>query len=104
MKLTLLYCAIIGASVLANSALAGDAEAGKTKAVMCAASHGPDGKAVMPNYPNLAGQNEAYIKLALKAYKAGEPTGGQAAIMAGMVGSLTEADIDNLAAYYSSLK
>lgn len=83
---------------------AGDIEAGKAKAGMCAGCHGPDGKALAPNYPNLAGQNAPYIVSALKAYKAKERTGAQAEMMYGMVAALTEEDMENLAAYFSSLK
>lgn len=91
-------------AAISSPAFAGDPAAGKTKAAMCAACHGADGIAAIPTYPNLAGQKEGYIKLAIKAYKAGERTGSQAAIMAGMAKTLSDADIDNLAAYYSSLK
>ena len=56
-----------------------------------------------PTYPNLAGQNAAYIELAIKAYKSGQRSGGQAAIMQGMAAPLSDADISNLAAYFSSL-
>ena len=82
---------------------AGDAAAGKAKSGMCASCHGPDGKATAPIYPNLAGQNAPYLEMALKAYKAGQRTGGQAGIMTGMTAALSDADIANLAAYYSSL-
>jgi cytochrome c553 len=58
---------------------------------------------MIPTYPSLAGQNEQYIILALKAYKAGQRGGGQAAIMKGMSAGLSDADMANLAAYYSSL-
>lgn len=94
----------LAALAMSAPALAGDAAAGKTKAVMCSACHGANGIAALPTYPNLAGQNEGYIKEALKAYKNGERTGKQAAIMSGMSKALSDADIDNLAAYYSSLK
>lgn len=94
----------LAASTLAAPAIAGDIAAGKAKAAVCAACHGADGKAVIPTYPNLAGQNEGYLKLAIKAYKNGDRKAGQAAIMAGMAMPLSDADIDNLAAYYSSLK
>ncbi|AWB65977.1 hypothetical protein C2869_05765 [Saccharobesus litoralis] len=89
---------------LSGQAMAADAAAGKAKAVMCAACHGADGKAQIPTYPNLAGQNEAYLVSAMNAYKKGERTGGQAAIMAGMAAPLSDADIANLAAYFASLK
>ncbi|NTS75517.1 cytochrome c [Catenovulum sp. SM1970] len=89
---------------IANLSYAADIEAGKAKTAMCVACHGADGKSVMPIYPNLAGQNAAYIESALHAYKKGQRTGGQAGIMAGMAAALTDQDIKNIAAYYSSLK
>ena len=100
---TLLIASLVSLGLAASPAMAGDVAAGKAKAVVCAACHGADGKAAIPTYPNLAGQNEAYLKLAIKAYKNGERTGGQAGIMAGMAKPLSDADIDNLAAYFSSL-
>ncbi|CCK12310.1 cytochrome c554 [Cronobacter sakazakii 680] len=60
------------ASLMALSVTAqakGDAAAGEEKAVMCVACHGASGKASAPIYPNLAGQNEAYLEHALQAYK-----------------------------------
>ncbi len=83
---------------------AGNPEAGKSKAVMCTACHGANGIAQIPTYPNLAGQNAQYLELALKAYRDGQRTGGQAAIMAGMAKPLSDEDIANLAAHFSSLK
>ncbi|RMF20045.1 MAG: cytochrome c [Gammaproteobacteria bacterium] len=86
------------------TAQAGDAAAGKAKAAVCAACHGANGKAAIPTYPNLAGQNEKYIVSALHAYKNKQRNGGQAAIMQGQAAALSDADIENLAAYFSSLK
>lgn len=82
----------------------GDVAAGKSKSGACAACHGPTGKAMIPTYPNLAGQNAAYLESALKAYKAKQRTGGQAAIMQAQAAALSDADIANLSAYYASLK
>ena len=48
---------------------AGDAVAGKAKTMLCASCHGAAGVAVADMYPNLAGQNEAYLISALKAYR-----------------------------------
>ncbi len=82
-----------------------DLEAGKAKAsTICVACHGVTGKAVMPIYPNLAGQNKAYLISSLKAYKAGQRKGGQAAAMEPMAKMLSEQDIINVSAYYSSQK
>lgn len=87
--------------MLANAG--GDAAAGKAKAAMCAGCHGADGTAIAPMYPNLKGQNAAYIESSLKAFKDKSRTGAQAAMMYGMAAPLSDADIANLAAYYSSL-
>lgn len=94
--------ALIAASALAVSAnaVAGDAAAGKAKAATCAACHGMDGVSKVPMYPNLKGQKEAYIVKQLKAFKDGtrkDPT------MNAMAKPLSDADMANLAAYYSSL-
>ncbi|MEH8247644.1 cytochrome c [Aeromonas veronii] len=84
-----------------HQAKAVDIEAGKAKAAVCAACHGVEGKAMIPNYPHLAGQNAAYLVKQLKAFKDGtrkEP------LMDPFMAPLTDADIDNLAAFYASLK
>lgn len=81
----------------------GDVDAGKQKSAVCAACHGQNGVAQIPTYPNLAGQNEQYLVMALKAYKGGQRQGGQAAVMQGQAAALTDQDIANLAAYYASL-
>jgi len=99
---TLIVAAAIAVMPFAAQA-GGDAAAGKAKAAACAGCHGAAGKAIMPNYPNLAGQNAPYLESALKAYRDGQRSAGQAAIMKGMAGSLSDADISNLAAYFSSL-
>ncbi|MGL6557148.1 c-type cytochrome [Aeromonas dhakensis] len=80
---------------------AADVEAGKAKAAVCAACHGAEGRALVPNYPHLAGQNAAYLVKQLKAFKDGsrkEP------LMVPFMAPLSEADMENLAAYYASLK
>ncbi len=82
-------------------ALAGDAAAGKAKSAICAACHGADGISPSPLWPNLAGQKEAYLVKQIKAFKSGERKDPS---MAPMVAALTDEDIDNLAAYYASLK
>ncbi len=87
-----------------SSFAGGDAEAGKAKAAVCAACHGPAGISAIPFYPNLAGQKEAYLLSSLKAYKAGQRKGGQAPVMQGQAMALSDADMANLAAYYASLK
>jgi len=84
----------------ANVATAGDAAAGKEKSAACVACHGADGIATQPIYPNLKGQQEEYLVLATTAYRDGA-RGNDMMKMFAM--SLSDADIENLAAYYSSL-
>ena len=64
----------------------------------CVACHGIDGIGILPEYPNLAGQYEDYLRVALKAYRSGQRKN---AVMAGMAAPLTDADIKELARYYS---
>lgn len=101
LRVVMLVAAVLAIPGLAQAA--GDAAAGKAKAAVCTACHGANGKAMIPSYPHLAGQQAQYLELALKAYKNGERTGGQAAIMSGMAKPLSDEDIANLAAYFSSL-
>lgn len=77
----------------------GDPAAGKGKAQVCAACHGPDGRSVDPSYPNLAGQHESYLVKALADYRAGRRVN---AIMAPMASNLSDQDIEDLAAWYAS--
>jgi cytochrome c553 len=65
----------------------------------CVACHGNDGNGILPEYPNLAGQHADYIENSLKAYRSGQRKN---AVMAGMAAALTDADIRELARYYSS--
>jgi cytochrome c553 len=76
----------------------GDVALGKTLAANCSACHGDTGLADNPAWPNLAGQRAGYLVNALKAFRAGlrkDP------MMAGVTRALSDADIQNLAAYYS---
>ena len=95
---------LVAMMATAPSFAAGDAEAGKAKAAICAACHGANGIAAIPGYPNLAGQNPQYIVSALKAYKNGERTSAQAAIMKPQATMLSDTDMENLAAYFSQMK
>jgi cytochrome c553 len=80
---------------------AGDAAAGKAKAGTCAGCHGPNGISANPLWPNLAGQKDAYLAKQLKAFRDGTRTDP---VMSPMAKPLSDADIENLAAYFSSLK
>jgi cytochrome c553 len=93
---------VIGFALSSGAAMAaGNIQAGKAKAAMCMSCHGAQGISAVPTYPNLAGQKEAYLVKALKEYKDGQR---QDATMKAMAAPLSAADIQNLAAYFSSLK
>jgi len=90
---------LLAAVVATPFALAeGDPEAGKEKAQVCAACHGPDGNSPSGQYPSLAGQGERYLIKQLKAYKSGER---ENAIMQGQAANLSEQDMQDLAAFFT---
>ncbi len=88
-------------ALMASPVFAGDIAAGKAKSTMCAACHGAAGVSAMPMYPNLAGQKKAYLVKQLKAFKSGTR---KDPVMSSMAAPLSDTDIANLAAYFSSLK
>ena len=99
---TLLAVTIVVASfgIVSSCQAAGDVAAGKTKAARCAACHGANGQGVPPN-PALAGKPEAEQVQALKDYKSGKRANP---IMKGLAVSLSDKDMEDLSAYYASLK
>jgi len=105
----ILFVLLFATSAL-NTAIAseGDIEAGKTKSAMCAACHGADGNSLVPMYPSLAGQNASYIAKQLNDFKIGATSGGKSGrvdpVMGGMTMALSEQDMRDLGAYFSSQK
>ena len=88
----------IVSSTPAAALYAGDVATGKGKAAMCAACHGTDGNSLVPMYPSIAGQSANYIAKQLADFKSGlrnDP------VMAGMVASLSQEDMNDLAAYFA---
>ncbi|MCP5141855.1 MAG: c-type cytochrome [Chromatiales bacterium] len=92
--------AIAVAMTFSAGAIAGDAAAGKAKAASCAGCHGAAGVSNNPMWPNLAGQKAGYLAKAIKDYKSGAR---KDPMMSPMAAPLSDADIDNLAAYFSGL-
>lgn len=88
-------------ALFAPSALGGDAQLGKQKAKMCQNCHGIDGLAKIPSAPSIAGESQLYLVTQLKAFRSGERTHE---IMSLIAKQLSDEDIDNLAAWYSSIK
>lgn len=76
----------------------GDPVAGGRTAVACAACHGVDGNSIDPHTPSLAGEDAEYLITATKAYLDGSRN---YLMMTHPVASLSEEDIENLAAFYA---
>ena len=77
----------------------GNAGEGKNKSAVCHACHGLTGKAVQPIYPNLGGQHQDYLSKTLYNFRDGSR---QNAIMNGFAANLTDADIEDISAWYAS--
>ena len=92
--------AIIATSGICANATAGDIAAGKNKAMLCAGCHGADGISLSPEIPNLRGQKEGYLVKALRDFKSGARKNP---MMASVIGLVKDEDIDDIAAYFSSL-
>ncbi len=80
----------------------GNAEAGKNKSSACAACHGSNGISPSPAFPHLAGQVPGFVATQLKLFQKGADGGRENSIMAGPVADLTEQDMWDLDAFYSS--
>lgn len=82
-------------------ASAQDAAAGRAKAAACAVCHGPLGVSTAPDAPNLAGQPALYLASQLRAYRSGAR---KHEVMAVIAKPLSDEDIQNLAAWFSSVR
>ena len=80
---------------------AGDVKAGRARAMMCQACHGLDGLSKTPDAPNIAGQLEPYLVAQLQAFRSGARKNEAMSVVAP---SLSDKDIEDLAAYYSVIE
>ena len=85
----------------AAAGAAGDLKAGRAKALMCQTCHGLDGISRIPEAPNIAGQVEGYLVTQLQAFKSGARRNESMSVVAS---TLSDADIDNLAAYFAAIE
>ncbi|HEX7155614.1 MAG TPA: cytochrome c [Burkholderiaceae bacterium] len=91
-----------GVALACAWASAADLEAGRKLAeAQCSVCHGKDFKTPLdPSYPRLAGQYDDYLAKALNDYRTG---GRKNPVMGGMARGLSRADVENVAAYLSTL-
>jgi cytochrome c553 len=83
-----------------QASITGDAQVGQAKSAVCAACHGPQGIAIAPNFPNLAGQSATYLYVQLESFKHGQRSDP---VMSGQAAALSDEDMRNLATYYAAL-
>jgi cytochrome c553 len=96
----LAWSVVLGGLALSSPVLGdGNVEEGQTKAAPCVACHGVNGNSANPQWPSLAAQNGPYIVKQLKAFKSGER---QDPLMSPMAAPLSDDDIEDLAAYFST--
>lgn len=96
------FLAVVAGLALSNSILvtaAGDISAGKEKSAVCVACHAADGNSLSPDFPKLAGQHASYLAKQLADFKSGKR---ENAIMYPIAQALSEQDMLDLAAYFSS--
>lgn len=104
--MTAKVCAILllGLAAIALQALpaaAADAAAGRQKARQCQTCHGLDGIAKIPIAPHLAGESQIYLQTQLKAFRSGKR---EHEMMSVVAKGLSDEDIADLAAWYSSIE
>jgi cytochrome c553 len=99
MNRKLRWAAVLAGLAICGQAAAGDVAAGQAKAAICAGCHGPAGISGNPLWPNLAGQKEAYLAKSIKDYRDGAR---QDVNMSAIAKTLSDADVDNLAAYFAA--
>lgn len=104
-KVRVALCVVLlGTGMFGTGHAAGDPAKGRTKSLTCMGCHGiPSYTNVYPTYhvPKVAGQQEGYIVDALKGYKSGDrkhPT------MQAQAATLSDEDMADIAAFFSSLK
>jgi cytochrome c553 len=104
---TLLLTASLSANASTPAPAAADATAGQQIAgTICAGCHGADGNSQIPVNPILAGQHPEYLFKQMSNFKSadGKPAVRNNAIMNGMIASLSEQDMKNVAAWFAGQK
>jgi len=95
------YLGAAAASGAAEPNVVNDSPLGRTVQT-CGVCHGVNGRSVSPTFPNLAAQTAPYIEAQLKAFKEQTRADPDAqAYMWGMAAQLSDAQIGELADYFS---
>jgi cytochrome c553 len=95
------WAVALGGAIDCPTLEAADVAAGRQKAAMCQTCHGIDGVGKLPDVPHIAGENTEYLVSQLDAFRSGERQHEQMSIIAS---GLSNEDIADLAAWYSSIQ
>ena len=87
----------LGAASLAGA----DREAGRRKAEVCAACHGPAGNSANPAVPSIAGQPAQFVSTELFLFREGNRKDPQ---MSPIAAGLSNGDLNDLAEYFAAEK
>jgi len=99
-NLVLMSCMAVATSVAAEQD-----GAALYKSKTCFTCHGKDGKTpIMPSYPYIAGQNREYVLQQLMDIKSGARSNGQSAAMKGVMGLVSQEEMEALADYISTMQ
>jgi len=96
----LALCALLAAGALLHSRLAAAAAPAKVR-TLCQNCHGLDGAAVLPGAANLSGQQKEYLQAQLREFRSGQRQNPQMSVVAK---TLSDAEIDEVAEWYSRIK
>ena len=89
---------------LAGTAAAADGEA-LYNSKTCFTCHGKDGNTpILPGYPKIAGQDKDYTLQQMIDIKSGARSNGQSAAMKGVMGLVSEEEMQAIADYVASMK
>ena len=97
----LVLALVVPSLVLLGGAAAAQQKPPRADLEQCARCHGDEGIARDTEVPNLAGQNEAYLVNQLRAFRSGARRHPE---MRFMSKTMTDAEIEAYAAYYTALK
>ncbi|MDN5851206.1 MAG: cytochrome c4, partial [Nitrococcus sp.] len=99
MRHLITFLALAPLSVALMAFEGGHPQAGKQKAAICAGCHGADGNSPSGQFPKLAGQHASYLYEQLRLFKGGQR---KSPIMQAQAANLSDQDMKDLAAYFSS--
>ncbi len=97
---SLLIAAALMVTLSPAGVSAGDIEAGKAKSAICLTCHKTSNEVVGVGTPIISGQYEDYLIQALKDYKSGARRNP---VMGGFAASLSDDDIEDIAAFYAEI-